>query len=129
MLKGMGQTPPSSHLRIPPDEPAGKLNLKWPATVPYVQTGPNGMIVPVKTSTTLLSKDIEPGSQTTTSISPAYGETLAVDQFRLACLSAVDTESTALLIHLNLEVYQDHNCPDYEATSYTWGGEDDDSSL
>jgi hypothetical protein len=87
------------------------------------------MIVPVNTSTTAASTEIEPGPQTTISISPTYGETLAVDQFRLACLSAVDNEHTALFLHLNLEVYQDHDCPDYEATSYTWSGEDGDSSL
>jgi hypothetical protein len=138
-LKGTEQMPSSPFLRTPTDEPAGKMNLKWPSTVPYVQTRLDGTIVQVHgpsprdedhpLNLTSASKGIDSGSHSTTPIFPTYGMTLALDQFRLACLSAADSESTACLLHLDLEVYQDHNCPDYDATSYTWGGEDDDSRL
>jgi hypothetical protein len=141
-LKSMEQTASTSFPPAPPDEPAGKMNLGWPSTVRYLQTRPDGTMIQVNLpapqdedhplqpiSTSTVSKGIESRPQTTTPTSPTYGGTLTLDQFRLVCLSAVDNESTAHFIHLTLEVHHDHNCPDYEATSYAWGGEDDDSSL
>lgn len=58
-----------------------------------------------------------------------YGDTLAPDEFRLACLSAMSTDDGDYPLHVSLEVYNDRNCPEYETVSYTWGGEDGDYSL
>ena len=142
MLGRIEQTASSPFPPTPLDEPVGNMNLRWPSTVRYVRTQPDGTTIQVNSpspqddihpqepiSMSSLSKGIELGTQTAPPISPTYGETLALNQFRLACLSAADDESTTEFLHLTLEVHQDHNCPEYEATSYTWSGEDDDSSL
>lgn len=51
---------------------------------------------------------------------------MAADEFRLLCLSA--TEDANSPVHVTLEVVQQHDCPEYETVSYTWGGEDGDST-
>ncbi|KAE9378860.1 HET-domain-containing protein, partial [Stipitochalara longipes BDJ] len=142
MLQSMEQTASNPFLPPPPDEPTGKMNLTWPPTVRYVRIQPDGKAVEIErpsprdedrlleqASTSTVSGDTRHQSQVAMQSSPTYEVALAPDEFRLICLSAVDNESTSHLLHLNLEVYQDHNCPDYEATSYTWGGEDNDSEL
>ncbi|RSL65271.1 hypothetical protein CEP54_004305 [Fusarium duplospermum] len=57
-----------------------------------------------------------------------HGFTLAKDEFRLICLTE-EKDLPADVIHLSLETYNDGNFPDYEAVSYTWGGEDGDGTL
>ncbi|KAF1966795.1 hypothetical protein BU23DRAFT_485692 [Bimuria novae-zelandiae CBS 107.79] len=52
---------------------------------------------------------------------------LRADQFRMLCLSPVADCNDP--IHVDLETYDDNNCPEYKFTSYAWGGEDGDSSL
>jgi hypothetical protein len=56
----------------------------------------------------------------------AYGSTLDEGSFRVACLTAGSNPSDPM--HLDLETYELDNCPEYEAVSYTWGGEGSDSS-
>lgn len=114
-----------------PDEPPGRLNLSWPEAVPYIKSEsmPEGV---------RRSGDGRPKEQSTeretSSIASApvhglslmekcaiYPESLDPEQFRLACISpAVDHDSA---IHISLETYVHDDCPEYEATSYTWGGE------
>jgi len=142
MLQRMEQSPSSPPSAPPPDEPSGQLSLTWPLGVRYVRTQSNGQTIeierpsPQDVSQPLRSPSTSTGSghprtglASATQLSPVYGVTLALDEFRLICLAAVEDESTSHLLHMNLEVHQDHNCPDYEAISYTWGGEDNDSSL
>ncbi|OCK78244.1 hypothetical protein K432DRAFT_444772 [Lepidopterella palustris CBS 459.81] len=59
--------------------------------------------------------------------SPVYEDALAPDEFRLICLSSVTDGDFP--VHLSLKVYSQANCPEYETVSYTWGGEDNDTSL
>ncbi|TPX07356.1 uncharacterized protein E0L32_002174 [Thyridium curvatum] len=55
-----------------------------------------------------------------------YPESLDLKQFRLACISpAVDHDNA---IHISLETYVHDDCPEYEASSYTWGGENNVST-
>ncbi|KAH8881799.1 hypothetical protein GQ53DRAFT_667154 [Thozetella sp. PMI_491] len=56
-----------------------------------------------------------------------YGETLALDEFRLIYLWAA--EDTAQPLHVSIKVYRYENCPEYETVSYTWGGENQASRL
>ncbi|KAH8586865.1 heterokaryon incompatibility protein-domain-containing protein, partial [Bisporella sp. PMI_857] len=58
--------------------------------------------------------------------SSPYEPTLGADEFRLACLSAAMDDKSP--IHLTLEMYPKNDCPEYETVSYSWGGEDGDSS-
>ncbi|PQE27374.1 heterokaryon incompatibility HET-6 protein [Rutstroemia sp. NJR-2017a WRK4] len=57
---------------------------------------------------------------------PIYGAKLVIDEFRLLCLYAADDVSSP--IHTTLEVFRHDDCPEYETVSYTWGGEDGDST-
>ncbi|KAK3332953.1 heterokaryon incompatibility protein-domain-containing protein [Cercophora scortea] len=119
----------NTHAAFPPvplDEPYGQFNLRWPSTVPYVDLG-------LELSTK--KKQSSPATeQPTTSIATipsmlsVYPTRLNSDEFRLVCLSEGGADKTSL-IHVDLEVYEDDQCPEYETVSYTWGGEDDDSSL
>lgn len=108
MLKRLEQTSLNPFSPIPPDEPVGKMNLRWPSTVRYIQTQPDGTTIelnrpslqeedhpPQPISLSPVLENIEPGTQTLQPISPTYGGTLALDQFRLACLSASMTSQQA----------------------------------
>ena len=149
----------SSLVPLPPDEPVGQMNLRWPPSVPYAKSERNREPGPSATSSaegqfpgetkveseTSLPSPYRPGSDSgqprqqdaidpSVSIqlaeavcSPIYGDTLASDEFRLACFSAVSDNSFP--IHLSLETYSQDNCPEYETVSYTWGSEDGDSTL
>jgi hypothetical protein len=142
MLQRMEQTPSSSASSPPPDEPNGQMNLTWPPGVRYIRTQSNAKAIGIErpplqdvsqplqsASASIESNNIRNRLASATQLSLVYGITLAPDEFRLICLAAVKSKSTSHLLHMNLEVHQDHNCPDYEAISYTWGGEDNDSSL
>jgi hypothetical protein len=112
------------------------MNLAWPSVVPYVNTLPDGTTVEVEgpslgndSRLLQLSTGTKPRFQPATLSSPVYHGTLAPDQLRLIYLSTKDETCTASPVHVTLEVYQDNNCPDYEAVSYTWSDADGDSSL
>ncbi|UPK95384.1 hypothetical protein LCI18_006319 [Fusarium solani-melongenae] len=101
----------------PRDEPLGQLNLSWPSTVPYVTTAPKGA---AKLAAPVAGNAKVP-------ISPVYPSRLAPDEFRLISLTAPISADDP--IHLDLEVYKNERCPEYEATSYTWAGENGDGSF
>ncbi|KAL2682857.1 hypothetical protein Neosp_007315 [[Neocosmospora] mangrovei] len=108
---------------FPPDEEAGQLNLYWPPSVPYTRG-----------ETAALTEDIHNSLQISDSLSRTqksliHGRTLGRDEFRLICLTAEEKDLPADVVHLSLETYNDGNFPDYEAVSYTWGGEDGDDTL
>ncbi len=126
---------------IPPDEPPGNLNLRWPPSVPYVRSR-RGMPTLSREAPMNEQSAVAPGSSTTVrtdtgetqglppatnSTSRLYGPTLSRERFRLACISAASTAS--MPVHLSLEAYPHDNCPEYETVSYTWGGEERDSTL
>ncbi|KXH63476.1 hypothetical protein CNYM01_05430 [Colletotrichum nymphaeae SA-01] len=128
---------------IPPNQATGMMNLWWPHSVPYrlppdvvnshfnksdksqevsevaeslrVQRRPTGESAEEKRSTPVLQP------------SPIYPKTIRSEEFRLINFPAAETCDG--LVHLDLEVHAFDNCPGYEAVSYTWAGEDDDSAL
>lgn len=57
---------------------------------------------------------------------PIYGSGLRDDKFRLLCLTAPAGPEDP--IHVTLTTYPDDDCPEYETTSYAWGGEDGKSA-
>ncbi|KAF2747036.1 hypothetical protein M011DRAFT_380387, partial [Sporormia fimetaria CBS 119925] len=108
-----------SMVDMPPDEEPGKLNLWWPSTVPYnAKFGTHGNTA---------HPSLKPPSGLHHPNQHIYGEALGASEFRLLCLSPVDDVDYP--VHVGLETYLGDTHPDYEATSYCWGGEDGDYSL
>ena len=114
------QSSTDSGVKLPSDEPRGQRNLRWPSSVTYSGT-------PGYRSLTS-DKAVRPELQDAAcSSSLLYGETMKGNEFRLACLPAVANPNAP--VHVGLEVYADEDHPEYECTSYTWGGEDNNTSL
>ncbi|KAG4285982.1 hypothetical protein FPRO06_07242 [Fusarium proliferatum] len=110
----------------PPDPPLGHLNLRWPSTVTYKQqttgiTQPDGG--PLSSKPKIVA--IEPGDKKVIQ-SPIYSSRLGKDEFRLLLISPSTDHNTP--IHAELVIHQDGRSPQYESTSYTWAGENGDSS-
>ncbi|PWY80880.1 HET-domain-containing protein [Aspergillus sclerotioniger CBS 115572] len=103
---------------IPPDEPPGQLNLRWPPSVPYFRpedstAGPN-----------VHQSDLS--SRTSDSNTVIYGARLSPEEIRLADLSPGEENAP---IHISLGRQILAGCLDYETVSYMWGGEDGDYTL
>ncbi|KAI1752799.1 heterokaryon incompatibility protein-domain-containing protein [Xylaria castorea] len=108
----------STFIAIPQDKPFGHMNLYWPSRSWY-----HG-------STDLVTSDKAKHEQ---ALSGIYPTTLLPGQFRQALLSptgGANFKHTGPIaidpgfpVHLTLEMYEDDNCPEYEAFSYTWAGE------
>jgi hypothetical protein len=105
---------------LPTDEDPSHRNLRWPLSVPYVRTRAQHpqpeLFLPGTKST-----------ESSVEFSDVYGSTLDPSEIRLACLSAVPDVDYPL--HLTLETFADNHHPEYECTSYSWGGEDGDSLV
>ncbi|KAK0641411.1 heterokaryon incompatibility protein-domain-containing protein, partial [Cercophora newfieldiana] len=114
--------PKSPNLVLPPNEPHGQLNLRWPSSVfpspPAVSPSASRPDPPTREKT---------GGTAPPSV--VYGQQLKPGEFRLASLSAVEGGQVDQPVHLALETYQRDNCPEYETVSYTWGGENGDYTL
>jgi hypothetical protein len=144
-----------AQLSAPQDEPTEPLNLWWPSGVPYISKpkqqsnnggnakgtaasyfrlpGHNLLWYKGKNSTVAGKTNDASHRETTTSLPqlgteglPVY-DALGPDEFRLLCLSAVEDGNHP--IHRMLETYRHDDRPEYEAVSYTWGGENGDKSL
>ncbi|EHK47062.1 hypothetical protein TRIATDRAFT_45771 [Trichoderma atroviride IMI 206040] len=98
------------------NEPPGQLNLSWPPSVPYIGLNTPELSPPANVQT------LDPQQDTHESLN--YGNTLGLDEFRLACLTAPEHDDYP--VHLTLETYKHADCPEFETVSYTWGGEDGD---
>ncbi|KAJ4324670.1 hypothetical protein N0V84_003794 [Fusarium piperis] len=106
----------------PRDEPLGQLNLYWPSSVPYV-TGPTNAPKPVNGA----KPNVSAVGNGKLPVSSVYPSRLALDEFRLISLTAPISLDDP--IHIDLDVYKNERCPEYEATSYTWAGENGDGSF
>ncbi|KAI0187090.1 heterokaryon incompatibility protein-domain-containing protein, partial [Xylaria flabelliformis] len=107
----------STFTAIPQDKRFGHMNLYWPSRSLY------------RGSTDLVTSDKAKHEQ---ALSNVYPTTLLPGQFRQALLSPTGraykhNRSTSMEpyypVHVTLETYEDDNCPEYEAFSYTWAGE------
>ncbi|EEU41760.1 uncharacterized protein NECHADRAFT_87806 [Fusarium vanettenii 77-13-4] len=108
---------------VPPDKPLGQLKLWWPRSVPYLVSTP-----PASDDAGIgqHEMDLDQPSEAALMSGP-YPSTLGQSELRLICIEAAPSPDYPL--HLSLEVYDLDNCPEYEAVSYTWAGEDGDSTL
>ncbi|RSL77128.1 hypothetical protein CEP51_009340 [Fusarium floridanum] len=121
-LQQLREHPSNSVPPLPPDEKPGQLNLYWPSSVSYTRQQTAALTGEIHDSLQV------PNTPSTTQKSLIHGCTLAKDEFRLICLTA-EKDLPADVIHLSLETYSFDSFPDYEAVSYTWGGEDGDGTL
>lgn len=132
----------SSVLRInvPEDRPVGSMNLSWPASVSWTRNGVSllhsthtdaredehgAAAVNLEAVTERITpNDYAPGAQWRTSA--VYTNRLSTTQLRLLRLDPVATQNRDTPLHVTLETYELDDCPEYEAISYTWAGEDGD---
>ncbi|KAH7268548.1 heterokaryon incompatibility protein-domain-containing protein [Fusarium solani] len=138
LLQDLTEHPASLIPSLPPDEPPGKLNLSWPSTITYTRTKSrrpsfeSGAIehhAPSSAAESLACLKLSEETSPRRWASHIHDRTLDADEFRLIALVANENESPADVIHLVLETYSDRECPEYEAVSYTWGGESGDAIL
>lgn len=101
--------------------------LWWPRSVPYTESFEAATGVS-RSDTALVPNALStpPAQNEEESLGPVYPTKLGGEHFRLACLTAVEDDDVP--VHVDLETYSLDNCPSYEAVSYTWGGENADSS-
>ncbi|KAF2115571.1 heterokaryon incompatibility protein-domain-containing protein [Lophiotrema nucula] len=115
-------------LNLPPEEIFGEMNLWWPLCVPYKRRergGDEGHAAEAEERHPKRARTL-PAKMMRTGPSQTYGLSLGPHELRLACLPAASSPDEPL--HLQLERFTDDNRPEYETVSYTWGGEDDDST-
>ncbi|KAK0701322.1 heterokaryon incompatibility protein-domain-containing protein, partial [Lasiosphaeris hirsuta] len=105
---------------LPADELYGTLNLSWPPSVPYRKSATRAT-----EETGLVDGDVGQRSEATNN--RIYTKALTSSEIRLVRLPTAKDRSAPL--HLSLEVHGDQRYPEYEATSYTWAGEEGDGSL
>jgi hypothetical protein len=102
--------------------PLQDLNLHWPSCVPYHSS--QSAFLPPKPVESNLTEDV---AITTNYASPTIYKHLQPAEFRL--LRLLPTEWKDDPLHCTLHQYRHDNCPEYETVSYTWGGEDSNSTL
>ncbi|PMD47111.1 HET-domain-containing protein, partial [Hyaloscypha variabilis F] len=130
----LDRQPPSDPLLSPPlDEFPGELNLHWLPCVPYFSS-PKPAFRPrlqlwAKASQQASKPNYNDSSSTLAppEISTIYERRLTSNEFRLLRLCPVQNGDDPF--HLSLHTYTHDDCPEYETVSYTWGGEEGDSSL
>ncbi|KAI1304456.1 heterokaryon incompatibility protein-domain-containing protein [Xylaria venustula] len=125
-----GQKPPihdmllkqySSNIFVdrPEDQPPGQMNLYWPSRSLYHNS--TDATPPDKEKLKQVLSNIYPTTLLPNQFRQALLSPTGSANFKHACLAAIDPEDYP--IHLTLEAYEDNNCPEYEAFSYTWEGE------
>lgn len=135
LLRDLTEHPSSPIPPPPPDEPPGQLNLSWPSTVTYTRTKSHRSGFESGEAESLARSKLSEGtcrsddSSSRSQIPHTHGRALGTAEFRLIRIMARENEPPEGVIHLLLETYSDKEFPEYEAVSYTWGGEDGDATL
>lgn len=127
-------------IKVPEDRPVGSMNLSWPASVPWTRNGVSllhsthtdarvdehgAAAINLSPVTQRIAPDYHaPEAQGRTSA--VYTDRLSTTQLRLLRLDPVATQNRDMPLHVTLETYELDDCPEYEAISYTWAGEDGD---
>lgn len=114
--------PSYSGIKLPPEAPIGQMDLWWPPCVPYTRNGATSA-KPRGSSGNTSSLVLQASDS---SLSEIYTSTLGRDHLRLLYISGA--RGIDHPIHGNLVEFERENCPEYETVSYTWGGEDGDST-
>lgn len=98
----------------PEDEGPGKMKLYWPSTELY----------DIAHKLSLKEKSAAVATHQHTKM---YPTTLSERELRQACLTPVADDTAP--VHVALEVYEEDLCPEYEAVSYTWREEAEESDA
>ncbi|KAH7317388.1 heterokaryon incompatibility protein-domain-containing protein [Rhexocercosporidium sp. MPI-PUGE-AT-0058] len=117
----------SPGLSVPKDE-SEEMNLFWPLSVPYTRSDQATSLAGDKRNLQVgdcVRKDA-PVDQVSTS--PVYIHRLQPSEFRLVHLDAPLSGDTDSPVHAELKTYTHDDCPEYETVSYTWGGQENDST-
>lgn len=124
LLRSAAEEPAPSYggIRLPEEKPLGQMDLWWPPSVPYTNSGSPTAQPATSTEDVAIPEPEAPQSP----LSEIYTSTLGKDYFRLLYLSG--SRSLGDPIHGNLVEYRVDDCPEYETVSYTWGGEDGDAT-
>lgn len=124
LLRSAAEEPAPSYggIRLPEEKPLGQMDLWWPPSVPYTNSGSPTAQPVTSTEDVAIPEPEAPQSP----LSEIYTSTLGKDYFRLLYLSG--SRSLGDPIHGNLVEYRVDDCPEYETVSYTWGGEDGDAT-
>ncbi|OQV09595.1 hypothetical protein CLAIMM_13702 [Cladophialophora immunda] len=117
------QTNTTSIPSIPSNEPLEELRLKWSPSVECstYDGAASGSNIP--SSGPVPSR---PAESQGNGLATIYCQTLQKSEFRLLCLHPSPDGDAP--IHISLDTYPDDDCPEYEAASYTWGGEADNTT-
>ncbi|KAL8363002.1 hypothetical protein RB601_009006 [Gaeumannomyces tritici] len=148
----------SSLPHIPPDEPLDQMNLWWPPSMPYTRedtsedrVGPQEPLehrdlavahpahvfareesdcatAPVNSEEEMAHTRESRCGHEPKPVPAIYATPLAPDHFRLLCLHAPPSVQQDFPIHCDLGTFPLDDCPEYEAMSYAWGGENGDST-
>ncbi|KAK2745151.1 heterokaryon incompatibility protein HET-6-like protein [Colletotrichum kahawae] len=113
------------------------MNLWWPRSVPYCNNtgscnkgdclaGKNPKVQIASACGQTVPDLVGTATAATSVSSTIYSKPLKSTEIRLAVLSTA--ESPDFPVHLDLEIYELDDCPEYEAVSYLWGGENDDTT-
>jgi len=133
---------------VPPDEPLNQMNLHWPRCVRYRHAHDPSRPEPARTNAPLDAvcevRNYGLGTESRRSspeprnsrqeesqvsdTSPTYHPALNPNEFRILWLPAGKKPTDTGPIHCELETFALDDCPEYEAISYAWGGEDGDST-
>lgn len=120
-------------IHLPPETPLDKANFWWPPCVPWSNfSGTVGTSVGTSVGMSPPDEEEEVGKillndAASSSASYIYRSTLDSSRFRLMYIT--ESEDVSGPIHIQLEDYDFDDHPEYETVSYTWGGENDDSTL
>lgn len=123
------------------DTSISSMNLSWPASLPWTHN--EGSTLQSTLGDTTVDKheaatvNLASTIQKTTPdgnglaheamASAVYIQRLSSTQLRLVRLDPMETPSKDMPLYVTLETHELDDCPEYEALSYTWAGEDGDS--
>lgn len=117
--------------RIPDDEPPGELNLFWPPSVHYTNSHAERVSEdePQSSQEKGTIGNPEEGYESENGTIPndsIYTNRLSSREVRLAVVAPPPKGQRNYPMHVCLEIYDGLRCPEYDAVSYTWGGENND---
>ncbi|KAF2809774.1 uncharacterized protein BDZ99DRAFT_388860, partial [Mytilinidion resinicola] len=112
---------------IPADEETD-VHLFWPTSVPYTRRSQSPSLADGETTIREgeSAPDVTLLQQACTS--PIYTHSLRQCEIRLVHLASPLEGDLEGPVHAELEEYNHDDCPEYETVSYTWGGEEDDTT-
>ncbi|OCK75953.1 hypothetical protein K432DRAFT_464443, partial [Lepidopterella palustris CBS 459.81] len=122
-----GLTVLNPYSSIPANEETD-LHLFWPTSVPYNRRSQGPSLADGET----IIREGESAPEVTllqqACTSPIYTHSLRQCELRLVHLASPLEGDLESPVYAELKTYNHDDCPEYETVSYTWGGEEDDTT-